>query len=278
MKVAVYFERASRRSREIARSIGLGVELCGDSVIFQQHWTHRTDCDVAVAYGWGHPDLFQQYRAAGKHFVYIDLGWWLRKPEGMPLEGFHKIVVDGREPTSYFRGGFPSDRFERFGLKIKPWRVAGDHILLAGMSAKSAGTRGYGPQEWERWVIDEIRRYSDREIWYRPKPSWADATPIPGTRFSPATESVEVALAEAWVAVTLHSNVAVDALIAGVPFVAIEGVCENLSTPLYQIEDPRCPDGREELLADIAYCQFNTEELRDGSCWRHLKARTPLCQ
>jgi len=247
-----------------------GVAACGDVPILAPDFT-PTDSDVCVAYGWANPATFQNYRARGRSFVYIDLGWWNRKPEGRPLEGFHKVCVNGREPDALMARHWPSDRFAHFGIVPAPWRRWGRDVVLAGMSGKSARTRGYGPQQWEIAAINELRRYTDRPIIYRPKPSWLEAKPIPGTIFSPPSQSIMEALENAWALVTLHSNAAVDALLAGVPISASEGVCKNLSTPLSEIESPRYPTGRDQLMCDIAYQQFNVPEMRAGIVWKHLK-------
>jgi hypothetical protein len=150
-------------------------------------------------------------------------------------------------------------------------------VLLAGMSAKSAGTRGWRPQEWEMATILELRRVTNRPIMYRPKPSWLDATPISGTQFSPRDELVTDALKNCWAVVTLHSNVAIDALLAGIPIHALEGVAAGFSQPLEQIETFRLDGNREQLMADIAWCQWKASEMADGSAWRYLLERTPLC-
>ncbi len=81
---------------------------------------------------------------------------------------------------------------------------------------------------------------------------------------------MEAALADCWAVVTLHSNVAVDALMAGIPVNVAEGVAAEFSTPLAQIETPRMPEGREQLFADIAYCQWTPAEMASGACWSHL--------
>lgn len=278
MKVACHFEPGSTRSRHIAHAMTLGCDALGIDVKMVKGFDY-VEGTVGVAYGWAHPDLFEKYRKVGGHFVYIDLGWWDRKPIGSPLAGYHKLVVDAREPTAYFRKAFPDDRFLAQGLKVHERRKGGRHILVAGMSAKSAGTRGYRPLEWENGVIEIIRRLTNRPILFRPKPSWPDAKPIPGTIYSPPEQSVESALEDCWMAVSLHSNVAVDALLAGVPINVREGVCMDLSTPLAEINTPRqYPQKRiHQLMADIAYCQWNMAELSSGAAMAHLLEHSPLC-
>lgn len=254
-----------------------GAVASGDEAEIIEGFASGVRGDAVAAYGWRHPELFEAYRAAGKGYAYIDLGWWGRKPAAQVLDGFHKVSVNGRDPGPYFRRGSTAERFAVHGQHIAPWRRTGRHVLLAGMSAKSAKTRGFEPQEWERGIIAQIKAVTDRPILYRPKPSWLDATPIPGTLFSMPTTPIARALQFAHAVVTLHSNVAVDALIAGVPVVCFQGVTRELSGEIGQLENPPTPDGRHELMADIAWCQFNGQEMRDGTCWRHLKAETPIC-
>ncbi len=276
MKIACHFNPTSRRSTHLALAMAAGASASGLAVTTVPNFDSPA-ADIGVGYGWGHPGLFEAYRTAGGHYAYLDLGWWGRKPKHDVLGGFHKISVDAREPTAYFRGNFATDRFAIHGLTAAPWRASGGHVLLAGMSAKSAKTRGFRPQEWEMAAIEQIRAVTDRPIVYRPKPSWAEATPIPGTIFSYPATPVETALADCWALVTLHSNVAVDALLAGVPVNVAEGVAAEFSTPLAQIESPLMPDGREQLMADIGWQQWLPAEMASGACWRHLLERTPLC-
>lgn len=276
MKIACHFHPQSRRSTHLAQAMAAGAAKLGLQVE-QVPGFETVAGDVGVAYGWGRPELFDAYRAAGGHYAYLDLGWWGRKPKHDVLGGFHKVSVDAREPSAYFRGNFATDRFAAHGLTAAPWRPSGGHVLLAGMSAKSAKTRGLGALEWEMGTIEQIKAVTDRPIVWRPKPSWADAAPIPGTIYSAPDTPLEAVLRDCWAVVTLHSNVAVDALLAGVPVNVAEGVAAEFSTPLAQIESPRMPDGREQMMADIAYQQWLPSEMASGSCWRHLLERTPLC-
>ena len=282
MRIAAHYDQQRPRSFQIAKAFVDGVQACGGKGQLIQGFDLPSTSDTAdcvVAYGWRYPELFEHYQALGKHFIYADLGWWDRKPAGAVLEGFHKIVADAREPTAYFRRVPHSpDRFNRFGLKIAPWRALGGHILLAGMSAKSAKTRGYGPYEWEYEAIRSIREITDREIVYRPKPSWDEAKPIPGTTFSPPDQPLINVLHGAWAVVTLHSNVAIDGYLAGIPALCLEGVGSALSMPGWKaLDEPPLPEGREALMADIAYLQWALPEIRSGECWRHLRKETPLC-
>lgn len=270
MIVACHHEPNNRRSLHIARAMHAGARALGLKSALVPGF-EQVCGTIGVAYGWAHPRLFDLYRQGGGHFVHIDLGWWGRKPPHDVLGGFHKVAVDGREPGSYFRRNFPGDRFARTGLTIAPWRQVGNHILVAGMSEKSARTRGYAPQQWEAFAIRTLQGiYPTRPILYRPKPSWTGASPIIGAAYSPASVPLEEALRGAWAVVSCHSNVAVDALVAGIPIYVEGGVAADFSTPLDQLATPRMPEGREQLMADIAYAQWTPEEMRSGECLQYL--------
>ncbi len=141
------------------------------------------------------------------------------------------------------------------------------------MGAKGAAAEGFYPQQWERDTIGKLRLFTDREIIYRPKPSDPLASPIPGTHFSKKTTTLEEDLASAWCVVTHHSNVAVDALLAGIPVFCVGGVAREMGTPdLSQIETPHYPNDREQWAADLAYTQWSVPEMAAGHCWAHLKS------
>lgn len=252
-----------------------GIAACGDSVhIYPAHGYRQPDAEIAVFYGFDANlrRVFADYRALGRQVVYVDLGYWGRR-QGGPLAGYHKVVVNGRHPTAYFQAvRHDADRAALLDLEFKPWSRGGNHIIVAGMSAKCAEVEGFAPSEWEKRTVAELRRYTSRPIVYRPKPSWTEARPITGTTFEPSLDALPRLLINCHAVVTHHSNVAIDAMLAGVPAFSAEGPATVLcQSDLSQIEHPIRPDGREQLACDLAYAQWTTQEMRSGAAWRHLK-------
>lgn len=277
--MTVFTIKGHTRSRITCEAMAAGIRWHGDkvNVVDESRWKGTPDTPIAVFYGLegNTPAIFEHYRTTpGLKAVYIDLGYWGRR-EGGRFSGYHKIVVNARHPTAYLMDVCRSaDRFERFGVQIKPWRRDGQHILLAGMGDKGAAAEGFLPEEWERKTIAHIRSVSDRPIVYRPKPSWKQARPIFGTRYSHRDTPVEREFENCWAVVTHHSNVAVDALLAGIPAYAMGGVAMKLQQwPLLTIEDPHLPDGRNQWAANIAYCQWSIAEMHAGLPWQHLKTQ-----
>lgn len=256
-----------------------GIAKAGDRAWVVSADTYRTpQFDVAVFYGLEDRlrRALKEYPASGRHAVYVDLGYWGRI-EGGKLAGYHKIVVDGRHPTAYFQRKRHDDaRIAHFGLRIAPWRRPKPDsapILLAGMGSKAAQAENMAPEAWERAAIERIRAVTARPILYRPKPSWKAARPIEGCDFSHRSVPIEMILGSCHAVVTHHSNVGVDAIVAGIPTFTEEGVARPLRAgELADIERPAFPEGREQWLSDISYCQWTVAEMAAGLPWQHLKA------
>lgn len=277
-EVIVYENPHKHRSRTVCQAMFAGIRASGDSVRLVSEASYQGPAaDVAVFYGLsGNLErIFRDYPAVGKTAVYIDLGYWARRAGGGlgRFRGYHKLGVNSRHPTAYFRK-FSHDgtRASRLRLSVAPWRT-GRHILVAGMGFKAANAEGLIPEQWERSVIREIALHTKRPIIYRPKPSCHRSGPVGGVQFSPPTQPLEEVFQDCHAVVTHHSNVAVDALLAGIPTFCWEGAATPMSLQdLSKIETPYRPDDRQQWLHDVTWCQFHVDEMAAGIPWRHLKA------
>ena len=270
--VIVYQWSGSRRSCFVADAMFRGVQSCGDKVKMRDARSYsQPEADVAIWYGYSKA-IMDGYRDSGRKAIYADLGYWRR--EG--FTGHHKLAINSRHPTDYFqKRKHPPDRFRSLNVAIKPWQRGGDAIIVAGMSAKGANAEGMRAEEWERSAVAELKKYTKRPIFYRPKPNWHFSTTIEGAqtqRGHPQGDDVPHVLRNAYAVVTHHSNVAVDALLEGVPVFSLEGIASILGRrKLSEIESPIRPDGREQWAYDAAYTQWSVPEMASGQAWRHLK-------
>lgn len=278
LRVVIYQIPGHARSTAVCKAMARGVRAAGDLVsVVPATRAGSPSHDVAIFYGLAGrlKNVLREYGESRKrHAVYIDLGYWGRKAGGRFL-GYHKVAVDSRHPTDYFqRVAHPGDRAAALGLKVEPWREKGEHILVAGMGPKGAAAEGFFPGQWEARTIAMLRKHTKRPIIYRPKPNYRIARPIPGAEFDAPADGVPLAdrLRNAHAVVVNHSNVAVEALLAGVPVFAAKGAASVMGlSDLSRIEEPIFPDGREQWMADLAYTQFNVKEMGAGVAWRHLK-------
>ena len=270
---AIYYAPTNRRSRLIsevmAQSAGrMGVKA---DVIPSIRYSGKITHDNAIFYGLseGLRRVFDDYRKEARA-VYVDLGYWGRRKMSR-YDGYHKLAVNSRHATAYFQNKRHDEhRFKRFGIGVLPWRKGGRHILVAGMSAKAAYAEGLKPEQWERDTIFRLRKLTDRPIIYRPKPNWMAASLIAGSAMQ-RDVPLPVALKNCHAVVTHHSNVAIDAILAGVPAISEGGLASIMgSTSIEEIENPLMPNGRAQWAADIAWTQWSVEEMRAGRAWRYL--------
>lgn len=283
--VGLIVSRKFRARQKVMPDMEQGIRHVGDNV--KRIWAHdyrEPFSDVAIFYGFdGTRDskitqAFNEYRAIGRPAIYIDLGYFSQRWNG-DRYGFHRFSVSNRHPTAYFQKfKHKSDRFKVHGRKIEAWKGNGRNIVLCGMSDKCARFEGYDFEEWEKAAIAKLRSVTDRPIIYRPKPqrkTGSQYPPIKGVEYSnPLNRSLADELSDAWCVVSHHSNAGIDAILYGVPCYTDEGVGLAVGKKdLAEIESPRVPtdEERKQFAADVAYCQFNRPEMRDGTAWRHFK-------
>lgn len=275
MQVKIYYSLSNERSRMVANAMGRGVIRYERDVTLMRARDYPGEPigDVAIHYGFGDNlrRIFDQYVAVGKKAIYVDLGYWQRRKRTR-FDGFHKFVLNDRHATSYFqRTPHPTDRFDALRVPIRPWRRERRNIIVVGMSGKGAMFEGFRAEQWERQTVANLRALTDRPIIYRPKPNFKEARPIPGAIFQRGVE-LDEALRDCHAVVCHHSNVAIDAILAGVPAICPIGVASVMSgTELKQIESPPMPEGRHQWAADIAYTQWTMAEMSDGLAWQYLR-------
>ena len=157
-----------------------------------------------------------------------------------------------------FIKGCKSDRFEKFGMKIRENKNKGKNILVC---PSSESIHNYlGKPNWTQETVEQIKRYTDRPIKVREKPR-GRGTSGPSEAIVPLSEDLK----DAWVCVTSCSISAVEAQCMGIPTVCDEkSFAEPVSANQFNdIEDPYFV-GAEDWLYSLAYQQFTPEEFRNG--------------
>lgn len=272
MRVAVYgISAGSNAGRDkpnlIGHALRAGFKRQGVECLPLEKFTGEVVADVALAYGWlGEltTHVFSKYKEAGKHFVFFDLGYWERG-----AEGHYRLGIDDWDTALRMKRGCPADRFDSLRIPLRDdWDRKSKTIMVVGMSDKAAWTHGYKAGEWEQQTKAAVElAVPGYTVYVRQKPNKATRRMAP----------IEEALREAYFVVSHHSNVAVDCLVAGVPFYAKKGVGSLMSLPDFTADTIRNPTrpAREDmmgLLYDIAYAQWTPAEMRSGACWDYIKS------
>lgn len=171
----------------------------------------------------------------------------------------YKGLHDGR------RLNVPSDRFDKWDIKIKPWTNNGEYILLCPSSETM--TQFMHKCSVERWLevtTNEIKKHTNKPIKVRLKPR-KNGTSGP----SVATIPIEKELENAHAVVVSASLTAIDSLINGVPVFSTHHYSPASWVSNWHLENIDNPikGDREQLFYNLAYKQYSIKEMREGICY-----------
>lgn len=204
-------------------------------------------------YGVGAPDRAaardRHVKRAG-HVLCWDLGYFGRARRG----GYMRVSIDHQHPQAWLDRTKPDPhRWWTHGIQLRQDAHPDGHLVLAGCGPKSH--RFLKTDGWEQRKLDELRhRFPGRRIVYRPK------RPNEGPRLhceTDGTSEIEDVIRGASLVVCRHSNVAVDAVVAGVPFECEDGAAEWLQGKPFTVET------RLDFLSRLNWWQWKATEMPD---------------
>jgi hypothetical protein len=224
------------------------------------HKLYHGNADLLMVYGTGHPERrpwWERHLAKGKHAIGWDLGYWQRETQSM------RLTIDGDHPPQWIRPE-PPERWDSTGIVLRNDYCASGPVIIVGMSAKADKVYKLGRMAWERKAAREAaKKYPNRAVLFRPKRD--TDPPLPG--FRSARGNIEDVLRGASLVVCRHSNVAVDACIAGVPVQCEDGA----AYALYRGNPNPTPEQRLAFLRSLAYWQYRPDEA--SLAWTYIRNR-----
>lgn len=178
--------------------------------------------------------------------------------------------------ANFFNGDSPSDRFEKHIKPVmKNWNLIGEYILVTGqvygdrtLDKFPNHTPDYNP------IIKELRAHTDRPIVFRKHPEMdrkGISYNLTDVEFSKG--SLIEDLEGAHCVVTINSNTCIDAMMNGKPCITLDdrAMAYDITQHTFDnIEHPQVED-RIRWAKNLAYCQWSTEEIKNGDVWDHLK-------
>jgi hypothetical protein len=225
---------------------------------------YRGEGDWLVIYGAGGDDRAEPWRRhleSGRRVILWDLGYWQRDPVKSRL---WRMSIDEWHPQDLLSAVEPNPS-RYLASQVGPLREdAKDdgHILLCGLGKKSRKFLGHRRDTWEMKTLSKIRAaYPGRRIVYRPKPGQLET--LPDVEVSRHVR-IEEALKGASLVVCRHSNVAVDAAIAGVPCVCEDGAGAYLYGS--DVANPKTPtrEERQDFVYRLAWFQWGAWEAHEA--------------
>jgi len=205
--------------------------------------------ELLILFGVGNPAnnwARQRQIKNGGHVLMWDLGYFGHRR----LDGWLRMSIDHDHPQRFIDRTPDYGRWDAHGIELREDAYSDGHIVLVGLGVKS---RQYLKlRNWEQETLQRLRNeHPGRKIVFRPK--GADQTSLRGVEVD-RREGIEGVLRGASLVVARHSNVCVDAAIAGVPFQCEDGAAMWLSSR------PYTRDNRLDFLRRLAWWQWKPSE------------------
>jgi hypothetical protein len=205
-------------------------------------------------------DTIAAWRQRGRTWIYWDRGYFRRGyyltwlPKGSD-GGYYRWHINRPQMGEIY--AVADDRWKALRLddQIKPWNKNGRNIIVADTLPDYWNLFSY--PNWTADTVQVLKSLTDRPIVVRAKES---KTPLYDE------------LRNAHCLVTHGSIAAVEAVVMGCP-VFVDPMCAAAlvgQTDLGNIETPVYPQ-RQPWLNSLAYCQFNEQELIDGTLWKLIR-------
>lgn len=224
------------------------------------HRKYHGNADLLMVYGTGHPvrrPWWEKHIAGGRHAIGWDLGYWKRDTQTM------RLTIDADHPQAMIREESP-ERWDAEGIKLRDDYDPKGPVIVVGMSRKADRIHGLGLMAWERQTARAAaRKYVDRQIFFRAKRD--TDPPLPG--FRTVRGAIEDVLRGASLVICRHSNVAVDACIAGIPVQCEDGA----AFALYRHGANPTREQRLQFLRSLAHWQYRPDEARQA--WTYIRKR-----
>ncbi len=171
---------------------------------------------------------------------------------------FALALHDHNGAGTWPRGG--PERWESFGIELKPWRGNGHHIVVREQRGIGSSKMA-SPPLWHDEATRRLKALTDRPIVFRAHPKSRMYLETAARQ-----PTLEDALRGAHAVVTWASGIAARALVAGVPVfyeapaIVCAGACAR---GIESIERPRRPD-RLPALERLAWAQWSVSEIARG--------------
>jgi len=223
--------------------------------------SHPGPCDLLVVWGVRRTEAMAAQRASGGQVVVLERGYL-----GDRFEWTSVSFGGGLNGRAEFRGPFTdASRWERhFAHLMQPWRPRDDgDVLIMGQVDGDAALAGVDIHAFYR---EAKMRYfaAGFNPRFRPHPQMVKRARRTDSR--PLAED----LAAARAVVSWNSNSAVDAVLAGVPTVAMDRGSMAYDVTGHTLgEMPPTPD-RTAWAHALAWKQWARDEMASGACWEHV--------
>lgn len=233
-----------------------GLRAHGIEPVLATSYSPRTK--FVACWGWrlgkslreqGHEVLIMERGYLGNRFLWTSLAW------------------NGLNGKGEFAPS-PDDKGDRFCQhhSLSPWRSSpGEYVLLMGQVPGDASLQGRNLMPWYEQTARQAEQAYGLPVVFRPHPNAERKglrQNVPGT--SRTSRELAQDLQKAHVVITYNSNSAVDAVVAGVPAVAVDQGSMAWPVVGQSVGEFTKPD-RAKWAKELAWKQWLLEEISSGA-------------
>lgn len=230
--------------------------------------------EVSVIWSWKQPKLIEAAQQAGKHILVMERGFLPNRMDWCSLS------IDGMNGLGTAPSAPSSDRWDKhFSHLLKPWKEGNtpNDALIIGQVPGDPTLYGTDMFQWVDEMIAELAAhgygsifrchpYVQNKINRGELPAW---NPKPPVLYSTAT--LEEDFARTSLVVTFSSNTGVEAILNGIPTMALHpgSMVYNLSSQ--DFTNPQTRPDRASWCNDMGYRQWTMDELSNGTAWDFVR-------
>jgi capsule polysaccharide export protein KpsC/LpsZ len=274
MKISLFTQYGALNSMPIFQAFEFGAKKLGYLV-----YKNDKDADILVIWSvlWygrmkNNQEIWNFAKKHKKKLIIIEIGALIR-------EKTWRIGLNHVNNLGFFNNHTKLDYFrpQKLGISLKNRNTLGDNILICGQHSKSEQwTHRPHPEIWLKTLIDQIKKYTDRPIVFRPHPrdlSWCHNLPNLGIdihipkKINKTHDDFDILedFKSAWCVFSPSSNPGIQAIIAGIPvFTDKDSLAYPLSnTDISLINQPILRD-REKWLINVCHTEYLVEEIEAG--------------
>lgn len=259
MKIDIYANVKASHQVQAAAAIRAGLKKHGINAETKSLEDYQP-ADLVIFWGHRQKTLIANQLANGADYLVIERGYIGDRMN------WYSLGFNGLNGHAEFVKSDDTRRGESFRLLVNAWNPEGDYYLICGQVLGDASLTGV---DYPAWVYSLPTEHQGKPVYFRPHPVGFSYR-VKHKILSGDLRTALKGAAQVWI---WNSNSGVDALLAGTPVVAFDrgAMCWD-----YAEKTLGCPPKAQpvqQMVNELAWCQWTLEEMANGTAWEHLKKR-----
>jgi len=282
------------RKQQCLESFAVGVTQSGGQVRVEHDYVY-TPARLAVMLGWAttntggrnitlRKEVIAEQRRRGLHTMCIDASCWKYIDDGSKYLR-HSLNGPFYDRAEYANHNSDNTKWleisQALGIELHPPQTnTRGHVLICMQRDGGFAMKTLDPLDWLAQKMQQIRKYSQRQIMIRPHPG--DYRPEEFAQYrkrsdvklvDPLNTRLTDNLNGAHAAVFFNSSASVAAACAGIPVFVDDVSCvawQVANKDIAQIESPAV-FAREQWLYDLSSAHWSDTDARQGHIWKKFQ-------